>query len=392
MRIDKKYILLAVLFTGLILFEYFAPKEPDWSYSFSKDDKIPFGNYIVYDLLTDIFPGKEILGNEKSLYNFIEPDQPDNYSYIINTDNFSIDEVNKDKLLTMANRGGNIFISAMNFEKDLCDTLNFKTEMLFSNAFRADSMPGKFRDAALKSKNGYFIQKAMMNYYFSEFDSTTASILGTIGDKWANYIKIPFGDGAFYLHSQPIAFTNYNMLTKNNAEYVFKALSYVNSAYIVWDEKYKPGKASGNSPVSYILKHSSLRSAWYLILGLIFLFFFFSGKRKQRPVPVINPLENSSLEFATTLGNLYLNNKNHRDILLKRYLYWTDFLREKYYLYIEKLAEKAPETIAEKTGAKISCISKILRFHQSAKQQKSISSNELLSFNRLIEKFYKERL
>ena len=116
-----------------------------------------------------------------------------------------------------------------------------------------------------------------------------------------------------------------------------------------------------------------------------------SGSLSSGTLPVINPPENSSLEFAATLGNLYLNNKNHRDILLKRYLYWTDFLREKYYLSIEKLSEKAPKTIAEKTGAKVSCIHKILKLHQSAKQQKSISAEELLNFNKLLERFYKER-
>ncbi len=391
MHIDKKYILLAVLFIGLILFEYFAPKEPDWSYSFTKDDKNPFGAYIIYDLLADIFPDKEILTNEKSLYNFEEPNLVDNYAYIINTDEFSIDELNKDRLLSMADSGAKIFISAMSFEKFLCDTLQFKTEVLYSNSFKADSMPVKFKDPVLKSENSYFVQKAMMNYHFSEFDHTTTNILGTMGDKKVNFIMIPFGKGSFYLHSQPIAFTNYNMLTKNNAEYVFKALSYVNSDYIVWDEKYKPGKANGNSLVSYILKYSSLRIAYYLILVIVVLFFFFSGKRKQRPVPVINPPGNSSLEFAATLGNLYLNNQNHRDILLKRFLYWIDFLREKYFLSVEKMAKKAPEIIAEKTGAKVSCIREILKLHQSAKQQKSVSSEELLHFNKLMERFYKER-
>ena len=391
MHIDKKYILLAALFIGLVFFEYFAPKEPDWSYSFSKESKNPFAAYIIYELLADIFPDKEILNNEKSLYNFVEPDETGNYSYIINTDDFSIDELNKDRLLSMADSGAKIFISAMNFEKLLCDTLQFKTEILYSNSFEADSMLVKFKDPILKSANSYFVQKAMMNYHFSEFDRSTTNILGTMGDEKVNFIMIPFGKGFFYLHSQPIAFTNYNMLTKNNAEYVFKALSYVNSDYIVWDEKYKPGKENGNSLVSYILKYSSLRSAYYLILGIVILFFFFSGKRKQRPVPVINPPGNSSLEFAATLGNLYLNNQNHRDILLKRFLYWIDFLREKYFLSVEKMAEKAPETIAEKTGAKVSCIREILKLHQSAKKQKSISSDELLHFNKLMERFYKER-
>ncbi len=392
MHIDKKYILLTILFISLVLFEYFAPKEPDWSYSFSKHKKTPFGAYIIYDLLEDVFPDKEIVSNEKSLYNFEKPDSASSYSYLIFTDNFLIDEVNKEQLLLMASGGAKIFISAMSFEKSLCDTLGFNTKTAYSNVFSADSMPVQFNNEVLKSEKPYFIQKAPVNYYFSEFDSTITSVLGVMGDGNANFIKIPFGDGAFYLHAQPIAFTNYNMLTNHNAEYAFKALSYVNTDYIVWDEKYKPGKTGPGSPVSYILKHKALRAAYYLILGLVVLFFFFNGKRKQRPVPVIIPQGNSSLEFATTLGNLYLNNKNHQDILLKRFLYWTDFLREKYHLSVEKLAEKAPQIIAEKTGAEISCINKILKLHGAAKQQKFISSDQLLAFNKLIEKFYKKSL
>lgn len=390
MRIDKKYILLALLFIGLILFEYFAPKEPDWSYSFSKDSKIPFGDYVLYDLLPDIFPGKEISVNQKSLYNFIEPDLPSNYSYIINTDNFSIDEINRNSLLNMVDNGANVFISAMGFDKTLSDTLKFATEMLLSNSFEADSMHVKFKNPTLQSENDYFIQKAAVNYHFSEFDSTITQILGTMDKERPNFIKITFGEGRFYLHSQPIAFTNYNMLIKNNTEYVFKALSYINNNYIVWDEKYKPGTSNKNM-LAYVLKNKSLRFSYYLLLSLIILFFIFNGKRKQKPIPVIKPHENSSLEFVGTLSNLYLNNKNHKDILLKRYLYWSDFLREKYYLAIEKTEGKTAESIAEKTGVNIDCINNIIKHHQLAKDKKNVSPQELLIFNKLIEKFYKER-
>ena len=392
MRIDKKYILLAALLISLILFEFFAPKDPDWSYSFSKDDKAPFGAYITYDLLEDIFPDKEIASNELSLYNFTKPSKTNNYSYIISTSNFTIDKVNQNQLLSMANNGANIFISAMQFEESLGDTLGFSTEKFFSNTFSADSIPIRFKNPYLKSKNGYFIQKSVVNYYFSEFDTTTTMVLGTFGEENVNFIRVFFGNGTFYLHTQPIAFTNYNMLSKNNAEYVFKAFSYVNSDFIVWDEKYKPKRANAGSPLSYILKQNALRSAYYLILGLIVLFFFFNGKRKQRAIKIINPLSNSSLEFASTLGNLYLNNKNHKDILLKRYLYWIGFLREKYYLSVEKLGEKTPELIAEKTGVEIDCVSKILGLYKRANQQKTTSAEQLLAFNKQIEKFYKNRL
>ena len=390
MNIDKKYILLAVLLSSLIFFEYFAPKEADWSYSFSKDDKIPFGNYIFYDLLQDIFPDSKILNNKKSLYNNKNYNTLSNYSYIISTEDFKIDKTNKEILLKMAAKGNNIFISAMSFEKSLCDTLKFNTKSEYNNTFKEDSIFLFFTDKKLNSQNNYKVEKSIVNYYFSELDSSKTKILGTFDTENANFIKIPFGKGNFYLHSQPLAFTNYNILTANNVEYVFKALSYLNSDYIIWDEFYKPNNSVSNSPLAYILKQDALRNAYYLILILVVLFFFFNGKRKQRPIPIIEPLTNSSLEFAETLGNLYLNKKNHKDILLKRYLYWTDFLREKYFIPITKIKKENINLIAEKTGIDVSFIKKIINLYEIAKQQQYISSNQLLSFNKVIEQFYKK--
>jgi len=398
MRINKVYIILFALFAALVSFEYFAPKEPDWSLSFSKEDKIPFGDYVLYHLLEDAFPNAQIKVNEKSIYNFTDKIDYKNCSFIFNTDEFKIYDLSLDSLLNIAEKGSKVFISAYGFSEKIMDTLNFDIGMKLEMEQGEDSLPVNFVHPKLKTKNGYLIGKQLWAFYFTRFDSTKAVILGTIGTKKnINYIKIPYGKGAFYLHTLPLAFTNYNILRKNNAEYSFKALSYLQNKYIFWDESYKPGKSqkAGAAPdlFAQIRKSPALNYAYNLLWLIAILFFLINAKRKQRAMPVINAPENASLEFAGTLANLYLSNSNHQAILLKRYLYWTDFLREKYFLNIEAFETKnTAEIIALKTGAEIKCINKIIAAFNKAQNSTSVNSEELLRFNKLLEKFYKSRL
>ncbi len=395
MHINKSYIILALLFAALVIFEYFAPKEPDWTLSFSKEDKIPFGDYVIYELLPDIFPKSKIKINTRSIYNFEAKNNFNHSSLIFNTDKFNIKKVNLDQLLKIASKGAKIFISASDFSKELKDTLKFETTVDFNTIFGEDSLPVNFVHPKLKVKSGYFIGKQRLEVYFSSFDTAKVVVLGTIGNyNDVNFIKIPYGKGAFYMHTLPLAFTNYNILLKNNAQYVFKALSYLHNKYIFWDENYKPGKnAAAQSPLSYISSSDALRHAYHLLLLIAILFILVNAKRKQRAIPIIEYPKNSSLEFAGTLANLYLNNSNHRDILLKRYLFWTDFLREKYYLTTNSIeSENAAEIIAQKTGAEISCIKEIIYRYKFALDSKHTSAEKLIKFNKLLEKFYKSRI
>ncbi len=395
MRLNKTYIILLLLFTALVLFEYFAPKEPDWTPNFSKEDKIPFGDYVIYQLLPDIFPKSAIKINTKSIYNFETQNNFKQSSLIFNTNEFDIKKVNLDRLLEIAGKGAKVFISASDFSKELSDTLKFKTAISFDALFGEDSLPVNFVHPKLKTKSGYLIGKQTWEQFFTSFDSSNVEVLGVIGtNNNVNFIKIPYGKGAFYLHTLPLAFTNYNILLRNNAEYAFKALSYVRNKYIFWDENYKPGKKPvATGPLSYISQNPALRHAYQLILLIAVLYFLVNAKRKQRAIPVIEPPKNSSLEFAATLANLYLNNSNHRDILLRRYMFWTDFLREKYYLSTESIeSEDAADIISQKTGAELSCIKEIINSYKFALNNKNIPAGKLINFNKLLEKFYLSRI
>ena len=60
-----------------------------------------------------------------------------------------------------------------------------------------------------------------------------------------------------------------------------------------------------------------IRIGFSVCLCYVLLFIIFHAKRKQRIVPVIEPLQNSSAEFVKTIGNLYLQEGNFKDMANK---------------------------------------------------------------------------
>jgi hypothetical protein len=164
-----------------------------------------------------------------------------------------------------------------------------------------------------------------MNFYFDKVDTFFSQSIATIDKDKINFFRLPFGNGEFFIHNQPYAFTNYNLLFENNVDYVFKTFSYLKNDLIIWDENNKPGRNTA-TPLIYILEQDSLRAGYYLILAMAIIFMFFGAKRKQRIIPVVAPPENSSLEFAKTLGNLYLSSRNHKDMAKKKFNYWLLYL------------------------------------------------------------------
>ncbi len=92
----------------------------------------------------------------------------------------------------------------------------------------------------------------------------------------------------------------------------------LNNEIIFWDTKSNTAYNEVNSPLRFILSEPSLRSAWRLgIVGLL-LFVLFMAKRRQRIVPVKTALTNTSVAFAKTIGNLYYQEGQPKDLIVKK--------------------------------------------------------------------------
>lgn len=385
----KYIIILVATLLVVILVEWLTPKPINWTPTFAQEDTNPFGSYIVFDLLPDLFPGKEVSQWNKNLYesNQLESLPTANYVYVC----YELDmgEEDADVLLQLADAGSHIFIAANYFPKYLRDTLQFELENIF---FTSDSIGLKLANVSLKSKP-YYYKKVPSLYTFKppKKDSLPSyEILGTNYDQKPNFVRIRFGKGWFYLNSVPLAYTNYNMLYRQNAQYISKTLSYLPVQNTYWDEYYKDVRSEPQTPLRYIISQPPLKWALYLSLGALILFIIFEAKRKQRIIPVVKPLTNTTLEFTETVGRLYFQYKDHKNIADKKITYFLDYLRTHFYVKTTEINDDLFTTLANKTGLDKTEISELFQLINMISNKKNVSEEELLDLNSQIEQFQRK--
>ncbi|MBN2166402.1 MAG: DUF4350 domain-containing protein [Marinilabiliaceae bacterium] len=388
----KNKAIISAVSVGILLFALLViitPKPIDWSLSFSKKDKIPYGNSILYNLLPVLFPNNKIIDCHTPLSEL--DNNIDIANYIIINQTFNPDSVEVENILSRINQGTNLFIATTNFGTRLENKFKLKfNNFQFNNIFIDDSTVLNFANRKLKTAQGYSFKKLLEKRYFSSYDSTVTSVLGYNQQGKTNFIKINYGKGNIYLNTTPLAFCNYSMLKNDNYEYIFKCLSYLPQKKTIWDEYYKPGKMLNRSKLEFILKNESLKYAWYVLIIGILIYFIFETKRRQRIIPIIQPLENTSLKFIETIGRLYFNRKDHLDLAQKKYIYFNDFVRTTYHIQIKELTQEGLNELSEKSGMPVKIIKQILEFGEYLNKMENISEEGLIEFNKKIELFYKQ--
>jgi hypothetical protein len=388
MRRNFKYVLILVIGVVLLLvIEQSKPRQIDWSPSFAKNDKIPYGNYILFRLLPDMFPGQNLTVSDRSIYELSRTMAGREFNYIFINRLFSPGETDIEQLVAMVQNGSEVFIAASEFEEELQDTLKFRTRSYptFSE------MEINFTNPRMRNPQGYTTIH-MPTTFFDTFDQESTTILARNEPGRAVLIRVRLGKGHFILSTNPYMFTNYNILKPFNSEFTFKTLSYLPIRSTCWDEFYKSGRTAGLSPIRYLLMREPLRWAYFITLSSIILFIIFEAKRKQRIIPVVSPLSNSSLEFVRTIGDLYYQNRNHRDLAQKKITYFLETLRSRFYLDTIHISEKIYEVISLKTGINRDRISGLFELIHKINLKNEISESELLQLNRKIEDFYQNTI
>ncbi len=389
MKKYSKFIIVFILtFLLFVIVRITEPKGIDWSLSFSKDDKIPYGSYILYQVLPELFPKEEIQVSQYPVYNILKGKEYKNSNYIFINNTFAPDELDTKELLNFVKEGNNVFIIAYFIRGKLSDTLNVQTSL---NYVGNDSIKINFSNLELKNNLPYSFKNSPLDYYFTNFDTLESTALGFNNDNKTNFIKIKFGKGYFYLNTIPIAFTNYNILDSLNSGYIYKALSYLPAdSKIFWDEYYKDNKAAIRTPLRFILSTQPLKWAYYILIFSIIIYIIIEGKRKQRIIPEMKPFQNTSLEFAGIIGKLYYQQKNHKNIAEKKINYLLDQIRSRYYVRLDETTEETFEKISKKSGVELKEVKSIFKYINYISIRPQIKEKELKYINSLIESFYKK--
>jgi hypothetical protein len=377
-----------VMFIIVVAVQLGAPPAINWDPSFTRSDKVPYGAYILYDLLPQIFPNGAVATISEPAYNALSYRGTTGEVYLAVNDRFDVDELDTRALLEYADSGNTLFIAAEDFGGPLVDSLGFQTTMS-ANPF-GDSTSLNFVNPALKARANYRYKRMTVDGYFSQFDTARSVVLGENNDRAANFIMMERGKGRIFLSSVPYAFTNYNLVDSANAGYAFAALSYVDGETILWDEHYKAGRGAAGSPLGYVLGLPSLRWAFFTLLVGVILFMIFMGRRQQRIIPVIKPLPNTTLDFTRTVAQLYLHHRDNKNIAEKKITYFLEHLHSTFGVNTSERSEELYRTIGARSGVDVDHVKSIFGMIDSVRSATVVDSTRLIAINKAIERFYRE--
>jgi hypothetical protein len=199
---------------------------------------------------------------------------------------------------------------------------------------------------------------------------------------------VPYDKGGIYFHADPLVFTNYNLLDRNNHQYVANVLSYIDKRNIVWDEYYKVGRLDSKSPMRFVLQHESLKYAWWTLLIAVGLFILFRGKRLQRIIPTLQSPQNTTLAFTQTVGMLYFQRRDDADLAKKKVVYFYEFIRNQFHVNTSEITEDFVNHLAAKSGYDLIKLKRLFGLIGDIQKYDVLSSTLLQEINKHIEDFY----
>ncbi len=392
----KIYILILVLILALIVaMDISKPKPINWEPSYGVNDKIPFGLYVL-DHELEKMTGQKVMRFKESPYEYFESRYDydslvNNYkvkgTFLYISDTKIIDSESAQEILYFVSHKNAAFISMKEFPKVILDSLKVETNFELK---LSDSIQKLWLSNQKLGTKKYSLKEEVGPDYFGKFDTLTTKVLGyQNGDaKRVNFIKVNYNGGEIYLHTQPAAFTNYHLLKDNHKEYAEKVLSYLPKNDIHWLSG-RSNSVMTDSELNFIFKNPALKSAWLLfMIGMLF-FMIFNAKRKQRIVPIIKPLPNTTVDFTKTIGNLYYQEGDHTTIIDKKIIYFLERVRNEFLMDTSKLDADFIKRLHQKSGKDYYIIEKAIYLINNHKKSPHNSIEEdLVEINKAIENVF----
>ncbi|MFD2561530.1 DUF4350 domain-containing protein [Aquimarina rubra] len=395
---SKIFIIIIIAAIGLLTFLEASEPEPiNWFPSYANTDKIPLGTFVSYNLMKETFDDQELKDINQPPYEFLLDNDTITGTYFFVNGSVGFDDSELDRMLQWVEKGNTLFVSAKSISSNLLDTLSIDTDNMISLDDIATQPLIELVNTNLKVEKPYLYDRDTYNPHFSEIDTTNAVVLGVtqlyndtlkIKEPKVNYLKQSFGDGEILLHSFPEAFGNYFMLKDSNYVYTQNLLSYVDPAKtILWDNHYKSGKKFYTSPLFFLLQNRYLKWAYYILVIGVLLFVIFEGKRKQRSIPIIEPLKNQTLAFTRTISAMYFEKEKHKEIVEKQNLLFLDYVHHELRIPTNTLDEKTLLDISARSNNDIENTKKLFKYFEELNRKRVVTKEELIRLYDMITEY-----
>ena len=416
----KIAIVGGVVILLVVLLYFFGFSEEDdsyitdnWEKTYDPNDRGPYGTFMLKELLDTTGLFGEFLELDKDVKDALDdtPDQNDIY-FFIGKENYLTDS-SAQYVLEFVEKGNTAFIAADQFPYELIDELSYDRDEIFVEDLTVDSVQYfKFNHPQLKAKRYEFNyvfnnKKGLTTWHYFNTDNftlygeDTLIALGSNTKDEINFLKIKYGEGAFFFHSIPYQFTNISMMKRDGFQYAENMLKHIPPGRVQWDKynlkwhpKNRPNRKKGGgeskrSILEFIMKNPPLLWAFLILVIGAFLYAFFKGKRMQKIIHATESKKNMSLEYINTLSSLYLQEKKHNKLVSLKLKTFLNFIAEHYYIYTSKPDSKFIGKVAAKSDISIEKITEIFDLFANLEQATVVTDEELIKLHQKIENFYK---
>lgn len=383
-------------------------KKMDERVTLRKNEKTPYAAYAAYENLKYIFPDASVFTEKKepaawdSLSSY-----DDNQAIIIITPQFYPNDYEMRKLIEFAKKGNDVFISSSVLSYSAQETLKCRTGFsqlseVYGNAAETseDSLTVFLDKPPFADSRNFTYPGKKYDSYFSSYDETVSYDLGKDEKGNTNFIKLKTGLGNIYLHLAPMAFSNYFLLHKNNIGYYANVLSVIKPGVtkVAWDEYYlNKRRLSSNKKndedkkgwFASLMAYPSFRAGFWTLITFLLLYVLLEMRRKQRIIPLITNPKNDSLDFVKTIGRLYYEKNDHKNLSKKMAAFFLEHVRSRYKLPTNRLDEDFIKKLQYKSDYDEKELLKIISFINFIDKAPGISDSQLAGFHRQLEAFYR---
>lgn len=372
-------VILLVVLAVLALFEINKTESTDWRKNFDISEKSPFGLFI-FDQESNALFNNKLKKIEQTPYDYYGRQKKDRHNILVIEN--TVDEESWKKIFDQVSEGSDAMLIVSDIPKEISDSIGYyDSKISFEDENVLKLTDRKYQHDFIK------LDKFPSGRGFT-FIRPGIEVLGKTVEKnntdQANFIRARFGKGNFYIHCEPLFLTNYYLLKSGNTKYAQDVFSYLGDRETLW---FIEG-SSGNSQffLRFILSNPALKYAWWVLLGGLVLFIFFNAKRKQRIVPVIEPLKNTSVDFVKSIGNLYLQEGDFHDMMAKKAQYFLNRVRMDLLIDTQHLDSEFEKKLYLKTGKPPEMISEAVQYIRKAQDPyAAVMKEDLAKMNRLLD-------
>ncbi len=361
-------------------------------------DKIPYGTAVAKHLLPSLFPNAVVHADARypGAWNGINAYEQ-NQAVILVADFFNADDDELQRLNEFVGKGNFVFIIARSFSDEASNffNLNFSSYYNYYTGGDEDTLFVKLQQPGFLTDSLFTYPGKKYEGRIQKIQTVKTALLGQNEGGSANFVQLNKGTGRFFVHTSPLAFSNYFILHKQNAAYYQQALSVIpkDVKAVVWNEYFlekrrSPSKKEDVNWLGTLFNYPAFKWGLLTAFFTLLLYVLLGMRRNQRMIPPHEKPTNDSLDFVKTLGRLYYDRRDHKNLAGKMGAYFLEHVRSTYKITTHTLDDDFIQSLHVKSGYPQPEIKKIVTEIEQFSEWPNISEERLADFHKSLELFY----